>query len=82
MENAWNSLSSDLGNLISVLNTGIKSADQVRTLWLAASNTEIQTVLNDVNTIKGQMAGVTSIVASPGQTVGDAIVAAVQSSAS
>jgi non-hemolytic enterotoxin B/C len=82
MENAWNSLSSDLGNLISDLNTGIKSADQVRTLWLAASNTEIQTVLNDVNTIKGQMAGVTSIVASPGQTVGDAIVAAVQSSAS
>lgn len=81
MENAWNSLSSDLGNLIDDLQQGIKSAAEVRKLFLAASNTEIQTVVTDINTIKGQMAGVTSIVAKPGQSVGEAIVAAAQSAA-
>lgn len=78
MQNAWQFLSSDLGNLVADLQKGIQSADQVRTLFLTAANTEIQTVITDINTIKGQMAGVTNIVAAPGQTVGDAIVEAAQ----
>jgi len=78
MENAWGFLSSDLGNMIGDLQNGIQNAGETRTLFLTAANTEVQTVLTDINTIKGQMAGVTSITAKPGQTVGEALVAAVQ----
>lgn len=78
MQNAWSFLSSDLGSMISDLQNGIQSPDQIRTIFLTAANTEIQTVLTDINTIKGQMAGVTNIVASAGQTVGQALIAATQ----
>lgn len=81
MENAWNFLSSDLGNMIRDLNNGIMSVGQIRTIFLTAANTEIQTVITDINTIKFQMAGVTTIVAKPGQTVGEALVAAAQAAA-
>jgi hypothetical protein len=43
---------------------------------LTAANTVIQTVISDINTIKGQLTGVTSIVAEPGQTVGQVLIAA------
>jgi len=81
MENAWEFLSSDLGSMITDLKNGIKSAGQIRTLFLTATNTEIKTVITDIDTIKGQMAGVTSIVAKQGQTVGEALVAAAQATA-
>lgn len=81
MENAWNFLKDDLGSMISDLQNGVQNAGQIRTLFLTAANTEVQTVIADINTIKGQMAGVTSIVAQPGQTVGEALVAAAQQSA-
>jgi len=82
MENAWEFLSSDLGTMISDLKNGIQSVGQIRTIFLTAANTEVQTVITDIDTIKGQMAGVTTIVAQPGQTVGEALVAAAKKSAS
>lgn len=81
MENAWEFLSSDLGNMISDLQNGVQNAGQIRTLFLTAANTEVQTVIADIRTIKGQMDGVTVIVAPVGQTVGEALVAAAQQSA-
>ncbi len=80
MENAWEFLSSDLGSMINDLQNGILNAGQIRTIFLTAANTEVQTVITDINTIKGQMAGVTVVVAKPGQTVGEALIAAVQQS--
>jgi hypothetical protein len=76
MQLAWEFLSNDLGSLISDLQNGIMSVEQVRTLFLTAANTVIQTVISDINTIKGQLTGVTSIVAEPGQTVGQVLIAA------
>ncbi|MEH2305153.1 HBL/NHE enterotoxin family protein [Nostoc sp.] len=81
MENAWEFLSSDLGSMISDLQNGVQNAGQIRTLFLTAANTEVQTVIRDINTIKGQMDGVQIIVAKSGQTVGEALVAAAQQSA-
>ncbi|HHI92325.1 MAG TPA: hypothetical protein ENK04_02250 [Gammaproteobacteria bacterium] len=81
MENAWEFLSSDLGSMITDLKNGIQNAGQIRTLFLTATNTEIKTVITDIDTIKGQMAGVTTIVAKQGQTVGEALVAAAQTAA-
>lgn len=75
MKNAWDALG-DIGSMISDLKQGIENADSIRTIFLTAANGVAQTVLADVQTIKQQMAGVTSIVASPGQTVGQAIIAA------
>lgn len=78
MSNAWLSLSADLGSLINDLEKGIKNAGVLRELFLTAANTTIKTVIADIKTIKTQMAGVQDIVAEKGQTVGDAIVNAVQ----
>lgn len=81
MSNAWSSLSADLGAMISDLRSGVTNAGTLRTIFLTAANTEIQTVITDITTIKGQLAGVTNIVAAPGQTVGEALVAAAQAHA-
>lgn len=81
MENAWQFLGDDLGSMISDLQNGVQSAGDIRTLFLTAANTEVQTVLTDIATIKGQLAGVTNITAPAGQTVGQALVAAVQGAA-
>ena len=62
--------------MIDDLRNGIKSAGEIRTIFLTAANTVIKTVLSDINIIKKQMAGVTNIVAKIGQTVGEAAVAA------
>ncbi len=76
MQIAWELLSNDLGSLICDLQNGIMSVEQVRTLFLTAANTVVQIVISDINIIKGQLTGVTSIVAAPGQTVGQALMAA------
>lgn len=81
METAWAFLSSDIGSMISDLNSGVQNAGALRTLFLNAAETEMNAVLTDINTIKSQMAGVTIIVAKPGQTVGEAMVAAANSAA-
>jgi len=78
MANAWSSLASDLGSLISDLQNGITTTALARQIFLTAANTEVQTVITDINTIKGQLAGVTNVVPRPGQTVGQALVAAAQ----
>ena len=76
MTNAWNSLGADIGSLIADLKNGIQNAGTIRTIFLTAANGVAQTVLTDVQTIKQQLAGATTIVAKPGQTVSDAILAA------
>lgn len=58
MQNAWTSLSSDLGNMASDLQKGILSTDTLRTLWLNGANNLVPTILTDISTIKAQMAGV------------------------
>jgi hypothetical protein len=78
MATAWSFLGDDLGSMITDLQNGIQSAGQIRTLWLTAANTEVATVITQIGTIQSQMAGVTSIVAQPGQTVGEALVAAAE----
>jgi hypothetical protein len=78
MVTAWDFLMDDLGSMITDLQNGIQNAGQIRTLWLTAANTEVQTVITQIATIQSQMAGVTSIVAKPGQTVGQALVAAAE----
>ena len=54
------------------------NAGQVRTLFLTDANKEIQTIIADIEIIKGQMAGVKNIVAKKGQTVSEAILAALE----
>ena len=61
MSNAWDSLTSDLGSLITDLDKGITSGDDIRQLWLTAADTTVKTVLTDVTTIKAQMAGVSPL---------------------
>ncbi|KAA1244901.1 HBL/NHE enterotoxin family protein [Aquimarina sp. RZ0] len=58
MKNAWTSLSSDLGVLSNNLQSGIMSTDVIRELFLTAANETVPTILQDVNIIKQQMAGV------------------------
>ena len=78
MSNAWHSLSDDLGSLIKDLNSGIKASDYMRKLFTTTAAAVVKTVIEDVRIIKTQMAGVENVVAKKGQTVGEAIVAAVE----
>ncbi|MBX9495150.1 HBL/NHE enterotoxin family protein [Yersinia enterocolitica] len=71
MANSWSSLSSDLSSLVSDLNNGIMSADDVRALFLNAADSEIITVSQDVDTIKKQMDGINTVTAGSGQTIFD-----------
>jgi len=81
MENAWNFLSSDLGSLITDLNNGTVDDGILQKVFLTAANTVIQTLIQDITTIKSQMTGITTITVAPGQTVGEAIVAAARKAA-
>lgn len=74
MKNAWGFLSSDLGTMADDLNKGIINTGYLRKVFLTGANTEVKTVITDINTIKTQMAGVHKVTVAPGQTVGDAIV--------
>ncbi|MBB5471046.1 hypothetical protein HDG32_007201 [Paraburkholderia sp. CI2] len=76
MANAWNSVASDLTDIIGDLQSGVMSTDDVRTLFVTAANGEIGTLLQDIQTVKAQMAGVTVQVAAPNQTVSQLIAAA------
>jgi non-hemolytic enterotoxin B/C len=70
MASGWTSLEADLGTLSSNLENGIMSADAARMLFLTAANGSVKSILQDTSTIKNQMAGVTSMVAPKGMTVG------------
>jgi len=72
---AWQDLDTDLTTMISELNSGITSPDALRKAFLDAANSEIATVVANVNTIKLQMDGIQTVVATPGQSVGDAVLA-------
>ena len=75
MEHAWQSLSDDLGTIISDLTNGIISTGQIRKVLLADANEDVQTLLVGIDIIKEQMAGVHNIVAKKGETVSEAILA-------
>ena len=64
--------------MIGELKSGMTNAGQVRTLFLTDANKEIQTIIADIEIIKGQMAGVENIVAKKGQTVSEAILVALE----
>lgn len=69
MENAWQLLDEDLESLIDDLQSGILSADAARTMFLQEANTDINRVLEDITTIKAQMAGVTVATLPKGENV-------------
>jgi non-hemolytic enterotoxin B/C len=71
MGNAWDSLTSDLGSLITDLDKGITSTDAVRQLWLTAGNTTVKTIITDISTIKVQMAGVSPLAVPQNVTIAD-----------
>ena len=73
MGNAWESLQGDLGSLISDLQNGIKSTDEIRTMWLNAANNEVKTVIQDINVIKQQMAGVNTTNVPKGESLADTV---------
>ena len=81
MKNAWNFLGSDLDTLVSDLDKGITNVGKVRQLFLTAANTEVGTVIKDIDVIKTQMTNPTRVPVPAGKTVGDAIVAAAQKAA-
>jgi non-hemolytic enterotoxin B/C len=58
MNNAWQSLGSDIGNMSQDLQKGIVSPDVLRGLFLAASNNLIPTINTDITIIKNQMEGI------------------------
>lgn len=64
MSDAWENLNSDLSNLSSDLSSGLQSADEVRTIFLTAANSEIKQVIQDSDNIKQQLDGV-SVVQTP-----------------
>ncbi|WP_426430346.1 HBL/NHE enterotoxin family protein [Winogradskyella sp. HB-48] len=74
MKNAWGSLGSDLDNMATDLQNGITNADDLRTLWLAAANNSVPTIMTDIQTIKAQMAGVDLIKNTNGEKLGKFIV--------
>lgn len=74
MENAWNFLSSDLGNLINDLDKGIMDTGELRKIFLTAANSTVQSVIADTTIIKNQMTGVSFSVAPPQTHIGDYIV--------
>ena len=74
-ELAWQKLAEDLGTMISDLNNGLMTAEQIRKLFLTEGNHDAQTVIKDVNRIKALLAGVTEIVAKKGHTVSQLIIA-------
>ena len=58
MDNAWQSLGSDLGNMAQDLQKGILAPDVLRTLFLTASNNLIPTINTDITLIKFQIEGI------------------------
>lgn len=78
MQNAWNFLSSDLDTLSKDLDKGILSTGEIQKIFLTAAQTEVNTIISDITTIKTQMTSPKIIAVEPGQTVGDAIVKAAE----
>lgn len=73
MSNAWENLNSDLSNLSSDLSSGLQTADEVRTIFLTAANSEIQQVIQDSDNIKAQLDGITLVQTPPNQSLQDFI---------
>jgi hypothetical protein len=69
MQNAWQFLGDDLGNLSLDLQKGISSPDAVRKLFLMAADGAVKTVITDTDIIKRQMTGVQEFRAPKGKTV-------------
>ena len=58
MNNAWQSLGSDLSSMIQDLQNGNLAPDVLRNLLLTASNNLIPTINTDITLIKSQMEGI------------------------
>lgn len=71
MSDAWESLNTDLSNLSSDLKSGLKNADEIRTLFLTAANSEVQQVIQDADNIKDQLDGVAIVQTPSNQTLQD-----------
>lgn len=78
MQNAWEFLGADLGNLSADLNKGIIGTDTIRKIWLTTANSAIKPVADDIVTIKQQMTGITTRVAPAGTTIGAYVTQAAQ----
>lgn len=71
MQNAWQFLGDDLGQLSGDLNKGILGTDAVRKLWLTTANNMRKTVAVDIATIKGQLNTTVFRRAPQGKKIGD-----------
>jgi non-hemolytic enterotoxin B/C len=71
MQNAWNTIVGDLDNLIQDLQNGIiTDVDKLRQLFLAAADSDLKAVLEDIQIIKKQMSGVQKKDAPKDETIG------------
>lgn len=57
MANAWGFLTSDLGSLITSLESGQTDVDFIRELYVEAAKGNVATIQQDIKTIKGQLEG-------------------------
>ncbi|CAI0828631.1 HBL/NHE enterotoxin family protein [Serratia fonticola] len=73
MMNVWEFVYTDLDEIINDLTNGIAETDDVRTLFVAAADGEINTLLSDIQILKKQMLGVTIHSASSNQTISELI---------
>lgn len=74
MLNAWGLLSADLDAYSSVLKKeGASKTAVVAQLWATTAQKKIPIVLTDIGNIKAQLAGVKTVVAQPGQTIGQLV---------
>lgn len=74
MANAWSLLSNDLGTLITQVERGQTTVDAVRLLYQMAAQGTVKTVQTDIQTIRGQLAGVKQVDSPSGETVDQTIV--------
>lgn len=62
MANAWSGLDDHLGNLITSLESGQTTADDVRLLFQTAAQGDVRDIRRDVGTIRGQLAGAETVI--------------------
>lgn len=78
MQNAWEFLGGQLGEVASDLDKGIVGSDAIRGLWLTTANSAFKRAVTDTETIRQQMTGITVETAPEGTTIGDHVRAVAQ----
>ncbi|WP_421546674.1 HBL/NHE enterotoxin family protein [Pseudomonas sp. QD4] len=69
MANAWSLLNSELNTLSKNLTTGLQNTGEIRNLFLAGANKDLQQIIETTGIIENQMTGVSIVTAPPGQTL-------------